>query len=83
MWCIEQEDLELLDSNCVQKLLPEYQISLKSVEQLYRNADADDKKVIAGMVSDCKYVIEWLSSGRRPGNKRGLNGVRDMSGKFC
>ncbi|ETT78996.1 ECF subfamily RNA polymerase sigma-24 subunit [Paenibacillus sp. FSL R7-277] len=72
MWCIEQEDLELLDSNFVQKLLPEYQISLKSVEQLYRNADADDKKVIAGMVSDCKYVIEWLSSGRRPGNKRGI-----------
>lgn len=72
MWCKEQEGLELLDSNGVQKLLPEYQISLKSVEQLYRSADADDKRVIAGMVSDCKYVIEWLSSGRRPGNTRGI-----------
>lgn len=82
MWCIEQEEVELLDSNGLQKLLPEYQISLKSVEQLYRSADADDKKVIAGMVSDCKYVIEWLSSGRRPGNTRGLNGGQAMNGKF-
>lgn len=24
------------------------------------------------MVSDCKYVIDWLSHGRRPGNKRGI-----------
>jgi DNA-binding CsgD family transcriptional regulator len=72
MECVEQEDLEFIYSDFVQKLLPEYQISLKGVEQLYRSAEADDKKVIAGMVSDCEYVIEWLSSGRRPGNKRGI-----------
>ncbi|MNP84003.1 positive control sigma-like factor [compost metagenome] len=22
--------------------------------------------------SDCEFVIEWLNSGRRPGNKRGI-----------
>ncbi|MOA19583.1 positive control sigma-like factor [compost metagenome] len=24
------------------------------------------------MESDCEFVIEWLNSGRRPGNKRGI-----------
>lgn len=72
MSVMEQEDLEFQCFDYGQEMLPEYQISLKSVEQLYQSADEDDKKVIAGMVSDCKYVIEWLSSGRRPGNKRGI-----------
>lgn len=49
-----------------------YQLSLKGAERAYRKADADDKKVISGMVSDCEYAIEWLSTGRRPGNKRGI-----------
>ncbi|MNO22851.1 positive control sigma-like factor [compost metagenome] len=49
-----------------------YQLSLKFAERAYRNADADDKKVISGMVSDCEFVVEWLSTGRRPGNKRGI-----------
>ncbi|MEK4519996.1 sigma factor-like helix-turn-helix DNA-binding protein [Paenibacillus sp. FSL H8-0122] len=49
-----------------------YLFSLKGAEQAYRRADADDKKVISGMVSDCEFVIEWLSTGRRPGNKRGI-----------
>ncbi|WP_339245257.1 sigma factor-like helix-turn-helix DNA-binding protein [Paenibacillus sp. FSL F4-0243] len=49
-----------------------YQLSLKGAERAYRKADADDKKVISGMVSDCEFAIEWLSTGRRPGNKRGI-----------
>ncbi|OKP76529.1 RNA polymerase subunit sigma-24, partial [Paenibacillus sp. P3E] len=53
-------------------MLPEYKISLKGAQHLYSHADADDKKVIAGMISDCKYVLEWLSTGRQPGNKRGI-----------
>lgn len=72
MSVMEQEDLGFQCFEYGHRMLPEYQISLKSVEQLYKSADEDDKKVIAGMVSDCKYVIEWLSSGRRPGNKRGI-----------
>lgn len=72
MSAMEQGDLGFECFDYGQGMLPEYQISLKSVEQLYKSADEDDKKVIAGMVSDCKYVIEWLSSGRRPGNKRGI-----------
>jgi positive control factor len=49
-----------------------YQLSLKVAERAYRRADADDKKVISGMKSDCEFVIEWLTTGRRPGNKRGI-----------
>jgi RNA polymerase sigma-70 factor (ECF subfamily) len=49
-----------------------YQLSLKGAERAYRRADADDKKVISGMRSDCEFVIEWLNTGRRPGNKRGI-----------
>lgn len=40
--------------------------------RIYKKADADDKKVISGMVSDCEFVEEWLVTGRRPGNKRGV-----------
>ncbi|MNO15506.1 positive control sigma-like factor [compost metagenome] len=49
-----------------------YQMSLNAARRTYYRADADDKKVISGMISDCEYVIEWLSTGRRPGNKRGI-----------
>jgi RNA polymerase sigma-70 factor (ECF subfamily) len=47
-------------------------MSLRIAERAYRRADADDKKVISGMVSDCEYSIEWLETGRLPGNKRGI-----------
>ncbi|MEK4237658.1 sigma factor-like helix-turn-helix DNA-binding protein [Paenibacillus sp. FSL H7-0714] len=57
----------LRSSNCLN-----YQLTLKGAERAYRKADADDKKVISGMKSDCEFVIEWLSTGRRPGNKRGI-----------
>lgn len=49
-----------------------YQQSLRVARKAYFRADADDKKVISGMISDCEYAIEWLSTGRRPGNKRGI-----------
>ncbi|WP_348623649.1 sigma factor-like helix-turn-helix DNA-binding protein [Paenibacillus peoriae] len=48
-----------------------YHKSLNIARRLYAKADADDKKVISGMISDCEYVEEWLNTGRRPGNKRG------------
>lgn len=58
--------------NDLQELLDDYRQSLKNAESAYRTADADDKKIISGMISDCKYVIEWLNTGRRPGNRRGI-----------
>jgi RNA polymerase sigma-70 factor (ECF subfamily) len=49
-----------------------YERSRLLAERAYRRADADDRKVISGMISDCEYTIEWLNTGRRPGNKRGI-----------
>jgi len=31
-----------------------------------------DRELIVGMISSCSYVIEWLETGRRPGNRRGI-----------
>ncbi|QOS77940.1 RNA polymerase subunit sigma-24 [Paenibacillus sp. JNUCC31] len=41
-------------------------------KRLYDRADADDKKIISKIISECEFVEEWLSTGRRPGNKRGV-----------
>jgi positive control factor len=31
-----------------------------------------ERQIIGEMLSDTEFVIEWLESGRRPGNKRGI-----------
>lgn len=49
-----------------------YRQSRNQLQKLYKTADADDKKVISSMISDCEYAMEWLETGRRPGNKRGI-----------
>ncbi|MCC3381915.1 sigma-70 family RNA polymerase sigma factor [Paenibacillus farraposensis] len=49
-----------------------YRKSRNIAARLYKKADADDKKAISGMISDCEFVEEWLATGRRPGNKRGV-----------
>ncbi|MEC0233576.1 sigma-70 family RNA polymerase sigma factor [Paenibacillus kribbensis] len=49
-----------------------YRKSRNIAARLYKKADADDKKAISGMISDCEFVEEWLTTGRRPGNKRGV-----------
>jgi positive control factor len=39
--------------------------------------DEEDKKVIASMISDLEYALEWMQSGRNPDARRGIdkNGV--------
>ncbi|CAH1202951.1 hypothetical protein PAECIP111891_02161 [Paenibacillus allorhizoplanae] len=31
-----------------------------------------DRRIINEMIADCDWTVEWLDSGRRPGNKRGI-----------
>jgi len=31
-----------------------------------------DRKLIVEMIASCSYIIEWLQTGRRPGNARGI-----------
>ncbi|MGF6356149.1 DNA-directed RNA polymerase specialized sigma24 family protein [Paenibacillus sp. 4624] len=46
--------------------------AIRIARRLYKRADADDKKIISDIISECEFVEEWLSTGRRPGNKRGV-----------
>ncbi|MFD2613560.1 sigma-70 family RNA polymerase sigma factor [Paenibacillus gansuensis] len=36
------------------------------------NTDKAERQIIGEMISDCNYTLEWLQSGRRPGNRRGI-----------
>ncbi len=31
-----------------------------------------DRRLVMEMIASCSYVIEWLETGRRPGNRRGI-----------
>lgn len=31
-----------------------------------------DRRNVIGMISNCSYAIDWLETGRRPGNRRGM-----------
>lgn len=46
---------------------------VKTLEQMEAMLALErDRKLIVEMISSCSYVIEWLETGRRPGNRRGV-----------
>jgi RNA polymerase sigma factor (sigma-70 family) len=46
---------------------------VKSLEVMNQILDLDkDRRLMIEMIASCSYVIEWLETGRRPGNKRGI-----------
>jgi positive control factor len=53
------------------ELLFEYTQTLKITKDLLESARDEDKEIIRGMISDLEYSIEWLSTGRLPGSRRG------------
>jgi RNA polymerase sigma factor (sigma-70 family) len=55
------------------ELIKKYRESLKIVRQLQlRTNNEEDTRLLGGMASDLQYSLDWLRSGRRPGNKRGI-----------
>ncbi|WP_429995771.1 sigma-70 family RNA polymerase sigma factor [Metabacillus fastidiosus] len=62
------------------EMLVEYKRALKDAKKRYELAsDAEkdndirsDKAIIRDMIIDLEFTIEWLETGRRPGNKRGI-----------
>jgi RNA polymerase sigma-70 factor (ECF subfamily) len=57
----------------MQDLIDGYQQTKRMLRALRTlNTDAAERGLLGGMISDCEYAIEWLESGRRPGNKRGV-----------
>ncbi|MFD1955975.1 sigma-70 family RNA polymerase sigma factor [Paenibacillus thailandensis] len=62
-----------------------FMLHLRDLKQAYRKTywqlrkalkecgpDGADAPIIKGAISDVHYAIEWLHTGRRPGNKRGI-----------
>lgn len=36
----------------------------------------NDKKILSGIISDLEYAIEWMTTARQPGTKRGVDNRR-------
>jgi positive control factor len=53
------------------ELVEEYKLTLKQTRNLLECVKDEDKEIVKGIISDLEYSIEWLSTGRRPGNRRG------------
>jgi positive control factor len=56
----------------MEKLLNSYKQSLKEAKALQKGASELDKSIIKSMMRDLLYSIEWMETGRQPGNKRGV-----------
>ena len=56
----------------MEELLKQYRESLRLAKKLLEKASDEDKKIIRGMISDLEFTIEWLATGRRPENQRGI-----------
>jgi len=50
----------------------EYRKTLRTLQAALETSGEEDKPIIEGMISDVHLAIEWLHTGRRPGNKRGI-----------
>jgi positive control factor len=53
-------------------LIEQYQEALVQVHKMKKMASEEDQKILSGMESDLEFAIEWMRTGRRPGNKRGI-----------
>ncbi|MFB6364261.1 sigma factor-like helix-turn-helix DNA-binding protein [Paenibacillus elgii] len=51
-----------------------YRRAKRQLEQLRDRLPENhpDHKIIEGMISDCGYAAEWLTTNRMPGSKRGI-----------
>lgn len=56
----------------MKRLLLSYKKSLAECKGMIPGASNQDKSLLNGMIRDLKYAIEWMETGRQPGNKRGV-----------
>lgn len=59
----------------VTRLLTEYKEGRKQVGKLYNSLEKDnpERKVVGGMIRDMDFTIEWLKTGRMPGQIKGID----------
>ncbi|MED0983023.1 sigma-70 family RNA polymerase sigma factor [Bacillus paramycoides] len=53
-------------------LINSYIQTLHEIKDAKGNASETEKKIFSDMISDLEFTIEWLRTGRRPGNRRGI-----------
>ncbi|HFK1514987.1 TPA: sigma-70 family RNA polymerase sigma factor [Bacillus cereus] len=56
----------------MEEFVKSYKHSLRKLKKAQENACEEEKKIFSSMISDVEFTIEWLSTGRRPGNRRGI-----------
>ena len=62
----------------VERLISEYEETKKELERYRETLDKDDlyenieRGVVGGMIRDMNYALKWMKTGRRPGNRRGI-----------
>jgi len=56
----------------MEALIKEYNQSLCKIRKPKENVSEEQQKILYSMASDLKYSLEWMRTGRRPGNRRGI-----------
>ncbi|MBW8350767.1 sigma-70 family RNA polymerase sigma factor [Bacillus sp. IITD106] len=60
------------------KLIIQYEEGRKELGRMkkrlgHTEEDRMDKRQINGMINDMSFAIDWMKTGRRPGNRRGVD----------
>jgi positive control factor len=58
--------------NEMKDLIKQYNESLRLAKQMKEQACGNQEITISGIISDLNYSLEWMRTGRRPGNRRGI-----------
>jgi positive control factor len=64
-----REELSFLG---MEELRKQYEETLYAIEEAKKLANDEERVLFTGMISDLQYAIEWMLTGKRPGNKRGI-----------
>jgi positive control factor len=57
----------------MRELIKEYKKTLRLVRKIHKRATRkSDREYLSSMINDLRFVIEWLETGRMPGNYRGI-----------
>lgn len=62
----------------VTSLIYEYKAGRKQLKKQYNSMGEDDpeRKITSGMIRDMEFAIEWLKTGRMPGQIKGIDQKR-------
>ncbi|MED2006717.1 sigma factor-like helix-turn-helix DNA-binding protein [Brevibacillus borstelensis] len=60
----------------MQDLLQGYKETRRMLKRLYKECQGDhsasDRELISSMIGEVEWIVEWLETGKRPGNRRGI-----------